>query len=562
VLLSDDLSNRQTEFSIGYGKELADAWSVGGTLKLQNHSLAGFSGSGVGIDVGVMVKPLLVLSPNHRNAQRYTVGVALRNALEPKIRLAGESVPDPVGLRIGVAAQLPFWQGHEVLAAMDLEKTSRMDTRLHAGLEVTVNQNLVLRIGADDGAFRTGFGVGWRNMDVSYAFENTSLGGVNRFGLAVAFGPTVVESRQAAIDVEERKLQAAIDEAFAQRQAARVRDMLTQCEDALQQGIPSEALNILAAIDALDPGNKRAQVMQKQILNQAAKRHEINGEYADATVMYSRVLKLAPEDPVAKAGYRRAKEAGDSHAQRSALIRAYFEGALSAFGEQKLGEARNGFSVIIEMSPNDREAATMLERTNEAIARRCGELLVQAERFTGWGYFDEAEDALAEVRNLNDRSDGLARAEMKLRNAKVKRQTRATRTTAAADTSRGEDGATVKQAVPDNARSPLTDSQRREVERLYESGTVALEAGRAEDAIRYLELVWSMDPTYRRAAEYLKREYLTKGMEYFADGDMDRAQEIWEKALRVDPTDQRTLGYLSRVREQRVRTKEIFGQNR
>ena len=36
----------------------------------------------------------------------------------------------------------------------------------------------------------------------------------------------------------------------------------------------------------------------------------------------------------------------------------------------------------------------------------------------------------------------------------------------------------------------------------------------------------------------------------------------WEKALDVDPSDQKTLGYLSRAREQLSRSNEILGEDR
>jgi len=99
----------------------------------------------------------------------------------------------------------------------------------------------------------------------------------------------------------------------------------------------------------------------------------------------------------------------------------------------------------------------------------------------------------------------------------------------------------------------------REIEDLYQRGLAALRAQRDDDALRYLELVWSSRPDYREAAAYLKREYLTRGMEAFAAGRLDAAVELWQRVLRVDPNDERARGYLDRVQKQRERSREILG---
>ena len=104
----------------------------------------------------------------------------------------------------------------------------------------------------------------------------------------------------------------------------------------------------------------------------------------------------------------------------------------------------------------------------------------------------------------------------------------------------------------------MTSQQRREVEDLYRRGIAAMKAERNEDAVRYWELVYSIDPDYEQVKEYLKREYLLGGMDSFAAGELEAAVAYWEKALRLDPTDEKTMGYLTRAREQLSRTREIL----
>jgi tetratricopeptide (TPR) repeat protein len=107
--------------------------------------------------------------------------------------------------------------------------------------------------------------------------------------------------------------------------------------------------------------------------------------------------------------------------------------------------------------------------------------------------------------------------------------------------------------------TPLTPERRQELDDLYRRGVAALQEGRTEDAVRYWELVWSFAPDFERVREHLKREYMTWGLEQFARGSLEAAIEQWQKALRVDPTDQRALAYLQRAQEQLSRTRQILG---
>jgi cytochrome c-type biogenesis protein CcmH/NrfG len=51
-----------------------------------------------------------------------------------------------------------------------------------------------------------------------------------------------------------------------------------------------------------------------------------------------------------------------------------------------------------------------------------------------------------------------------------------------------------------------------------------------------------------------------RGMDSFSTGDLPAAIAVWQKALTVDPSDQKVVGYLTRAQEQLARTREILGQ--
>ena len=87
-------------------------------------------------------------------------------------------------------------------------------------------------------------------------------------------------------------------------------------------------------------------------------------------------------------------------------------------------------------------------------------------------------------------------------------------------------------------------------------------AHQPDDAMRYWEFVWSMSPGYEHVADYLKREYLLRGMELFSAGKLDDAAEMWRKALKVDPNDARANAYLARVTELKNRSRALANGER
>lgn len=546
ALLASDLSNSETELLLGFGRPLGRAWSLGAAVKFRRHELAGFTDAGVGLDLGVLVHPFAWLRPGGTMDERLTLGLSVRNIVTPELRLRDEHVADPAGVRVGASYLLPVFAGQTVLAAVDLEKTNDMDTRFHSGVEYAVHPLLTLRMGLNDGAFTAGTGVGWHGVAVDYSFEQNEIENIHRVGATFSFGRTVEQSRTAAMEAQENELQARLDASFAERQSARVRELLAEADAARAEGRCEDALYTLSAVAALEPGNEAAASRRVSCLFELGRQAETAGDHAAAMLSYSEALAIDPSHEGARTGYARSRAESDRLAARTEERRRQFAAAMDAFMDHRLDEARTGFSSILHASPSDLEAAEMLARTEKAIEREADDLAAQADRYLGWGQLDEAERAIEQLQTVQPNDDGLDALRARLVRARTRAQTRTVTTTT-----------TTEPPV-----KTVTDEQRREAERLYEQAINAVSQRRSDDAIRYLELVWTIDPGHQRVVEHLKREYLTRGMEFFADGDLDRAVDLWERVLRVDPNDERAKGYLTRAREQATRTREILGSSR
>lgn len=554
ALLSEDLSDSQTEVSLGYGRPMGEAWTLGGAIKARHQSLAGLSANGFGVDVGVQAQPGLLLGDRAPWLRNVTAGLALTNLIRPSMRLDRETVSDPLGARLGFAYAHPLSGYRSLLFAFDIEKAADLATRFHTGVELRVHPLLALRAGLRKGGMTAGTGVQWRDLSMDYAFESNPLGDVHRIGFTYSFGPTVSESRVAALRAEEEAVQERMNGAFQVRQGEQIASLLQQADASHQAGRTDEALEVLATALTLDPNRADARARMTAWQIEKAAQFEATGDYAQAVVTYGRVLALAPNDTAAAAGEQRCQAASDERAERSAELRRQFRDAMDAFASDDLLKARRGFGDIVAADSTDEDAIGMLERTNQAIARRVRSLLDQADRYVRRNLLDEAGELLTQVRAVDPRASRLATSEAALARARQQARREAHSSPATAAAPRPE-------SPNPPATAPLTAKQKKELDLLYKRGLEAMSQHRSDDALRYWELVWNESHDYQNVSEYLKREYLARGMESFAAGRLEEAVSFWERALQVDPNDQRAQGYLARAVKQLERSREILGAN-
>lgn len=530
AVTDEDLTDAESEFSVGFARALGGAWSAGAAFKFQQHELAGHKGSGLGVDVGLTVKPLVAAGGTSALARGLDVGVTFRNLVEPSITLVDDQVPDPTSVRLGTALGLAVGSHVDLLAAVDVERTRDMDARVHAGCEAVLLDVLALRVGSHDGTLAAGGGVRWHGFGFDYAFEDNPLETVHRFGVGLSFGPTVAERRQAARDRDERELQQRLARVVADESRRRTETMVRTISDLIAAGNDTEALNEVRALRVLAPEHPQADELEAGALVVRGRVAEANDDLAGATIAYQACLRLRPTDAAVRADLARVREESRSRAQRNQDIAARYDAGMEQFAAGDLESARDVFRQIVELDAGDADARAMLDHVESAIRTR-----------------DEAEAARAQA------EEAVARASSAARHVPVSTPT----VTVGGGASPAETAAPVAPTYDD-----LSADRQREVADLYRRGIDAAEAGRRDDAIAYWEMVWTAAPDYQRVTEHLKQEYLARGLEEFSNGRLDEAIELWESALRVAPGDERTQGYLARAYEHQSRIREIKGDGR
>jgi tetratricopeptide (TPR) repeat protein len=524
TLTAEDLTDAESEFALGYARTLGDAWSFGAAVKFQQHELAGNRGSGLGLDIGLSVRPLLAGGADSGLARGLRLGATVRNLIEPTITLVDDPVPDPTSLRLGSALELSAGRSVDLLAAVDLEKTREMDGRLHAGLEAVLMDILALRVGSNDGTLAAGGGVRWRGVAVDYTFEDNPLEPVHRLGVGLAFGPTTAERRQASLDRAERDLQERLVAVQAADDRRRTADMVAAIESDLATGNDAAALNGVRALRVLDPDHPRAEALEAEAYRIRGRKAESDDDLAGATVAYQNGLQLVPDDEGMLLDLDRVRRESVRRAQRSQELADLYDEGMRRYAAGDLDEARQVFAGIVEAEPGDEDAAAML------------------------GYVDDA------IRVRDENAAARRQVEEAVTRARVAAERPAPQPTVSSS------AASAPPARPTYARLPA--ERQREVEDLYRRGMTAAEAGRNDQAVAYWEMVWSTAPDYQRVAEHLKQEYLARGLEAFSAGRLDDAIALWEDALRVAPGDERTQGYLARAYEHQSRIREIRSGDR
>src|SRR5439155_10749035 len=122
-LVDEGLSDSESEFAIGYARQLNEAFGMGGAIKARRQSLAGFAASGFGMDVGLTARPAIALGAGDSWARDITWGLTLTNLIEPSLRLDRESVSDPTTVQTGFAYRMPVFGTRTLVTALDVEKS-------------------------------------------------------------------------------------------------------------------------------------------------------------------------------------------------------------------------------------------------------------------------------------------------------------------------------------------------------------------------------------------------------------------------------------------------------
>ncbi len=178
-----DFNVTDTAFGVGYGKQVREAFRLGGAIKILRESNDGTSATGYAADLGAIA--------TLANWEGVQFGAALQN-LGPSVRYGSTSEKLPRIIRLGSSYSRSIG-----LVSFDITKEGSDKLRFALGAEVEPITMLLLRLGfntkSDTGA-GIAVGVGWKgqNFSVDYALSLLGdLGMANRMSVTYRWGDVV-----------------------------------------------------------------------------------------------------------------------------------------------------------------------------------------------------------------------------------------------------------------------------------------------------------------------------------------------------------------------------------
>ncbi len=234
----------ETQFLLAYGYPLFNFLKVGGTFKLYNQSLAGFSANAVGTDLGLLIEPYPDLF----------FGLNAQDVVSSDLQLNTAKEPLPRKVKIGVSYLVPLSQGHwGVRVAVDAEQSENASVAWHAGGELSYLGHFFLRGGYDREEITFGAGLAYQRVGLDYAFKPQPEGfsASHRFGFSIRFGQSVGERERGAFERRQKQERGN----FLRANQSRLDDYHSRVETFAAAGRNDSALAYLRLALGIDPEN-------------------------------------------------------------------------------------------------------------------------------------------------------------------------------------------------------------------------------------------------------------------------------------------------------------------
>jgi tetratricopeptide (TPR) repeat protein len=314
VLPLSTFSDQQWQGLLGYGFRAMEGLDLGGTVKYEFEQLQAYQGSGVGFDLGMLYH----FSDNRLDFtqigyKNIILGFSISNLLQPQTKLFEDpSVP----LRVYRPAFSYLYMfpssTSELWLTVEGEVQDGGTNLVKAGAEYGWNQTVFLRAGYDGVSPTLGGGLRLSDFQLDYAFNQSDLGALQRFSLSYSFGRyidplqaqklgllksvargyTAAKDYDPAIKAWDDVLKEFPDDSEAssnikdleRKRKNAVQDQLDLARSALSRGDNEKALPYIAKVLSLDPGNKTA----KDLLRQMDQKTLISLNYTRGVEAYSK----------------------------------------------------------------------------------------------------------------------------------------------------------------------------------------------------------------------------------------------------------------------------------
>ena len=477
-----EISYRESQAMLAYGFNLPwrffGRYTFGASAKLLNQRVGDFSDTGTGFDVGIIYTPPVL--------EGLVIGCNLQDIVGAETKLVSESEKVDRTLMFGAGYRYLFTNGSALGIGVQYDMPERADNDIRVGAEYSYKQIISIRVGFDSDKITAGLGVSWRGYTVDYGFfSRDEAGSSHPVSLSARFGPSITEKiriREERRSIEEEQR---IQEIFSNRVATHLR----AAEAHRAAGELEQALDELKIALDYDPANTAA---------------------ADTLdVLRNEILEMERE---------RTRSA-----EKALLIDQHFNLGLEYYSKSEYVLARAEWLNVLELDPESERAREYLERTGNKLAEQVREHRARAQSLersgqpaaaiAEWNMVRVIEPESAEARAAIDR---------------------------------------IEKHMEELSRDYRNARDRLETIELFESALTAFSEGRYAETVDLCNRLLEHEPGHdeardlqRRATrrmtpltdtekEEIRRLYI-QGMKFFTQNNYSAAIKEWQKVLEIDP---------------------------
>lgn len=546
------IHDAQTRLLFGYAVSVVPSLALGADLKIDNHRLGGFSGTGVGVDAGARVRHLL--SPTSV-FQELRGGLAVENLIEPTVKLVQDDVPDPVRVSIG-ASLLSRYADVDFTTALDLVSPRYTPTTVRFGQEIRYAGMFAARFGVDGSSPTLGVGVSYHGISLDYAWRSEDLGNNHRFSVTFAIGKPVEQRIAQKRRSEDVAARARIEKRISTLETRQVSRLISTGDSLYAAGDFAGAARRYEMAGEWDPTRKGVRDRLRD-----ARYHGAMGEgdskrttndFSGALYYYRLASRIVPGDTTAHGRIDACEKSLALASAHKQSIDRMVRSAIDLYAEGHYNKATAAFDEILRVAPTNEIAREYRYKSQTNISNAVNRSLLHARRLAEHGDYQSAVRSLA---TLSTQHPGDKRLTSALDDLRRKEENALGSGQSAQGTVPATRRAPVHRASKQPNPSPPANA--RALDAQIDKGLAALEAGRFDTAAHLLNGVWQVAPTYRNVAEPLTRAWLFMGMREYSAQRFDNAIRTWERILTVDPGNAKALRYLQKTREETGRLSAV-----
>ena len=494
-------------------------FSTGASLKILRRNLADETALGFALDAGISY-------PLHLKYLKGTrMGLAIQN-LGPGISFNGESSPLPTTARLGFVH--PFF-GQALTTTADFLYANDEGLSPLLGIEYRLLKVVSLRAGYKGNKSidkKLTYGIGFENplFRVDYAFVTyQDLGATHRISLNYFFGRSLKRPKVEAF-LQEKLQQAQtlyaqgalVDSYLIVIEIYRIAPWLTENNNLLSK--------IRQGFKELEESDykEKLRLQIEAILTRGEKYYE-QGNLLNARADFLAVQGIEPDNRVAE-GYLKQIDA-----QFASFVDSFYRNGMVAFASENYEAAKDEFEKVLSINPDHADAKIQMER--------CIKILEQKEQ------------EMAEAVKQDTLSKTVGEALKTYKEGKYEDSIRLFNAVLELNPSDEEAKRYIKQTHEMLFNQYVARGRERldknELESAIKNFRAALEHNPKATEIK--SLATSTQRQWDIQKKALSQNLYRTGLEAFLSGDKNKAKEIWQKAVAMDPDNEEAKRGLGRI---------------